>query len=305
MSLTSKKLKIIVISDGTGETAKGISRAIMTQFPEKDVYFTRFKNVRTNEQIDAIFTEAAIHHDMVVYTIVTQELRDYIGEQARYRHVRAVDLIGPAITAFSNFFDMEPSSEPGLLHQVNDEYFKRVAAMEFTLNHDDGRNLDSLSMADVILLGVSRTSKTPLSVYLSQHGIKVVNIPMIHGTPLPETLSQVDQRKIFALTIDPEALREIRTKRLNKLGAHKHTGDYADTSKVLDELEWANTIFKENKRWTVFNVTGRAIEETASDIMKLLNMRKNNIFKQKLMKKRREEEEKSESKTETIDKENK
>lgn len=292
MGLRSKKMKVIIISDGTGETAKAISRAIMTQFPGKDVYFTRFKNVRKPDQIDAIFTEAAIHHDMVIYTIVSQELREYIGEQARIRHVRTVDLMGTALTAFSNFFDMEPSSEPGLLHQVNDEYFKRVAAMEFTLNHDDGRNLSSLNLADVILVGISRTSKTPLSVYLSQHGIKVVNIPLIKGTPLPEGLAQVDQRKIFALTIDPEALREIRRKRLTRLGAHQHTGDYADTSKVLDELEWANNIFKENKRWPVFNVTGRAIEETAADIMKLRNMRKNNIFKQKQIKKSQEEEEK-------------
>jgi regulator of PEP synthase PpsR (kinase-PPPase family) len=277
----NKKMKIIVISDGTGSTATGISKAALAQFKDCNVYFTRYKNVRTKEQIDAIFTEAAIHHDMIIHTIVSGELREHIAEVARKKHVRSLDLMGPVITALSNFFDQEPLSEPGLLHQVNEEYFNRVAAMEFTLNHDDGKNLNSLHLADVILVGISRTSKTPLSIFLSLHGIKVVNVPIIPGAPLPEELFQVDQRKIIALTIDPHALTEIRQNRLSRLGAAKHTGDYADDGKVMDELEWSTKLFKENKRWPVFNVTNKALEETAADIMKLLNMRKNNMFKQK------------------------
>jgi [pyruvate, water dikinase]-phosphate phosphotransferase / [pyruvate, water dikinase] kinase len=284
-----KRLKIIIISDGTGETAKSLSRAAMAQFPNKDVYFTRFKNVRSHEQIDSIFEEAAIHHDLVLYTIVTNELRDYIKEVSKKKHVRALDIMGPLITSFSNYFEQDPKSIPGLLHQVNTDYFERVAAMEFTLNHDDGRNLESLPMADVVLVGISRTSKSPLSVYLSQHGIKVVNIPIINGQDLPEAIFKIDQRKVFALTIDPEALYSIRKNRLNKLGAQQHTGDYADNKKVVEEIEWADNIFKANKRWPVFNVTDKALEETAADIMKLLNMRKNNIFKQ--MKRNDEDEE--------------
>lgn len=280
MSIDIQKLKIIVISDGTGETATAISRAVMVQFKDREVYFTRYKNVRTTEQIDAIFAEAAIHHDLVIHTIVTGKLRQYIADLSRSKHVRTLDLIGPALTAFSNFFNQEPIAEPGLLHAVNDEYYRRVEAMEFTLNHDDGRNLESLHLADVILVGVSRTSKTPLSVYLSQHGIKVVNIPMIKDQALPTTLFEIDQRKIFALTIDPEFLSEIRKNRLQRLGASKHQGDYAEHDKIVEEIEWANNIFKENKRWPVFNVTDKALEETAADILKLLNMRKNNVFKQ-------------------------
>lgn len=280
MNQNTQKLKIIIISDGTGETATAISRAVMAQFKDREVFFTRYKNIRTTEQIDAIFNEAAIHHDLVIHTIVSGKLREYIMELSRTKRVRALDLIGHAITAFSNYFNQEPMSEPGLLHQVNDEYYRRVEAMEFTLNHDDGRNLSSLHLADVILVGVSRTSKTPLSVYLSQHGIKVVNIPMIKDQTLPKELFEVDQRKIFALTIDPESLREIRKNRLQRLGAQKHQGDYAEHNKIIEEVEWANGLFKENKRWPVFDVTDKALEETAADIMKLLSMRKNNIFKQ-------------------------
>ncbi len=280
MNRETQRLKIIIISDGTGETATAISRAVMAQFKEREVFFTRYKNIRTTEQIDAIFNEAAVHHDLIIHTIVSGKLREYISELSRTTRVRTLDLIGPALTAFSNYFNQEPMSEPGLLHQVNDEYYRRVEAMEFTLNHDDGRNIASLHLADVILVGVSRTSKTPLSVYLSQHGIKVVNIPMIKNSPLPPELFEVDQRKIFALTIDPESLREIRKNRLQRLGAEKHQGDYAEHNKIVEEVEWASAIFKENKRWPVFNVTDKALEETAADIMKLLSMRKNNIFKQ-------------------------
>lgn len=279
-ALLKQVLKLIVISDGTGETASGMARAAMTQFKDREVFFTRYKNVRTKEQIEAIFTEAAIHHDMVVYTIVSKELRKFISQISQKKHVRAVDLMGPVLTAFSNFFHQEPLAEPGLMHAVNDDYFQRVAAMEFTLNHDDGRNLNSLHLADVVLVGISRTSKTPLSMYLSLRGIKVVNVPIVMGINAPKELKEVDQRKIFALTIDPEALQEIRKNRLTNLGAGQHQGAYAEYNRVVDEIEWANTIFKENKRWPVFNVTDKAVEEIASEIMRLLNMRKQNQFKQ-------------------------
>ena len=277
----NKKLKIIVISDGTGETATAICRAAMIQFKGKDVYFTRYKNVRKKEQINAIFTEAAIHHDLVTYTLVQSELREHIAELSRTKHVKSLDLLGPALTSFSNHFDLEPSQSPGILHQVNDEYFQRVAAMEFTLNHDDGKNIDSLHLADIVLVGISRTSKTPLSIYLSHKGLKIVNIPIIYNQHPPDEVFNIDQRKIFALTIDSSALIEIRRKRLGRLGAVNHTGDYADQSKVLKEVEWADNLYKENKRWPVFNVTNKALEETASEILKLINMRQNNIFKQK------------------------
>lgn len=277
---SNDRLKVIVISDGTGETASAITRAAMAQFPDKEIFFTRYKNIRSKEQIDAIFLEAATHHDIVVYTIVSVELRVYIAEISKRDHVRSVDLLGPILTSFSNFFESEPTYQPGLLHAVNDEYFRRVAAIEFTLNHDDGKNITSLEEADVILVGISRTSKTPLSIYLSLEGIKVVNVPLVMGVPLPEKLFQVDQRKIFGLTIDPDALFQIRKNRLSRLGLQRDEGEYADIAKVSDEIEFANTIFSENKRWPVFNVTGKALEETAAEIIKLLNMRKVNRFKQ-------------------------
>jgi regulator of PEP synthase PpsR (kinase-PPPase family) len=281
MTMEQKKnLKVIVISDGTGETATSMTRAAITQFQDKEIFFTRYKNVRTKEHLDAIFQEAAIHHDMVVYTIVSPELRLHIKKLSKSEKVRSVDLIGPLLSSFSNVFEVEPDYQPGLLHAVNDKYFEKVAAVEFTLNHDDGRNIKSLEEADVILLGISRTSKTPLSIYLSLEGIKVVNVPIIMNLPLPEKIFEVDQRKIFGLTIDPQALHEIRKNRLTRLGTDQD-GEYASIGKVAEEIEWANNLFSENKRWPVFNVTGKALEETAAEITKLLNMRKENRFKHK------------------------
>ena len=277
---SGKRLKLIVLSDGTGETATTMARVTMKQFQQHDIYFTRYKNVRTTEQVDAIFAEGAASHDIIIYTIVKKELREYVAKLSRMKYIRALDLLGPMLTSFSNFFDTEPQNEPGLAHQVNKEYFERVNAMEFTLNHDDGRNLESLHLADVVLVGISRTSKTPLSIYLSLHGIKVVNIPLIYGTPFPEELKKIDQRKIFGLTINPDTLYNVRKNRLQNLGVGDRSGNYASLDKVFEEVEWANKIFSENKKWSIFNVTGKALEEMATEIMHLLQMRKDNIFKQ-------------------------
>src|SRR5688500_3293393 len=199
MMQANDKLKVIVISDGTGETASAITRAAMTQFADKEIFFTRYKNIRTREQIDAIFQEAAIHHDIVVYTIVSVELRAYIAELSKRDHVRSGDVIGPLLTAFSNFFERQPNDQPALLHAVNERYVKPPAASEFALSHAGGTNMCSLDEADVVLVGISRTSKTPLSTYLSLEGIKAVNVPIVMGVPLPQKLFQVDQRKILCL----------------------------------------------------------------------------------------------------------
>ena len=271
----------MILSDGTGETATTMARATMKQFQQHDIYFTRYKNVRTTEQVDALFTEAANEHNLIIYTIVKKEIREYVAKLSRSKHIRSLDLLGPMLTSFSNFFDTEPQNEPGLLRQVNKEYFERVNAMEFTLNHDDGQNKESLHLANVVLVGISRTSKTPLSLYLSLQGVKVVNVPLILGTPLPKELKKIDQRKIFGLTINPDTLYDIRKNRLRRMGLRDKDGDYASLKKVIEEVEWANKIFSENKRWSVFNVTGRALEEMAAEILRFLELRENNIFKQK------------------------
>tara|TARA_Y100001954_G_scaffold49727_1_gene52539 strand:+ start:18995 stop:19846 length:852 start_codon:yes stop_codon:yes gene_type:complete len=275
---SKKKIKIVIISDGTGETASAVSRAIMAQFKSTNAYYTRFKNIRSDQQIDSIFKQVAKNHNLILYTIVNQKLREKISLLARAYTIRTIDLLGPSLTTFSNILDQEPDLKPGSLYEINDEYFKRVQAMEYTLNHDDGKCLNTIHLADIVLIGISRTSKTPLSVFLSQLGKKVANVPLVYGSKIPKQLEEIDQRKIFALTINPETLMEIRKKRLERLKANGFHGEYADNSNVIKELEWANELYKRNKKWVTFNITNKALEDTASEILKILQFREKNVF---------------------------
>lgn len=276
MENVKKELRIIVLSDGTGETAAQITRAAMVQFSDKEIYFTRYKNIRTKAQIESIFEDAAIHHDMVVYTIVSNELRDFITQKAVEKNVTCIDILGPLLNSMSAFFNLIPKATPGLFHQVNDKYFKRIEAMEYTIAHDDGKDLTNLEAADIILLGISRTSKTPLSMYLSHQGWKVCNIPIIKDFEIPPEVYAADQKKIVCLTISADALTTIRKARLERLG-QEDGGEYASIDKVLDEIEYADQLFRKNKRWPVFNVTGKALEETASEIIKLMVARRKQL----------------------------
>ncbi len=270
---TFKGSRIIIVSDGTGETAAQMCKAAMVQFRQHDVYFARFKNVRNEAQIEAICEDAAQNKDLLVYTIVSPQLRAYLMSQARAKSIPSIDLLGPLLAGLAGHFGYEPKSIAGLLHDVNEDYFKRIEAMEYTIAHDDGRDLTGLDKADLVILGISRTSKTPLSMYLSHQGWRVCNIPMIMGFEVPKEVFEIDQRRVIGLTIDPENLATIRRARLERLG-HDKGGEYADPEKVNQEIEYADSIFRRNRRWPVFNVTGKALEETASEIIKLMASRR-------------------------------
>ena len=263
--------KVYILSDGTGETAAQMVKAAMIQFQKDqtetpEVYFVRHKNVRERAQIEAICEEAAEAKALIIYTIVSPDVRTALAEIAKAKEIECVDLIGPLLAGLAGHFGYEPKSIAGLLHNVNEAYFRRIDAMEYTISHDDGRDLSRLGEADLVILGISRTSKTPLSMYLSQQGWKVVNIPIILGFQIPDELFAIDQRKVICLTIDPENLTTIRRNRLSRLGQNRG-GEYADPEKVNDEIAYADEIFKKNRKWTVFNVTGKALEETAAEII--------------------------------------
>lgn len=266
--------KVYIVSDGTGETAAQMVKAAMVQFQaNQDVYISRHQNMREELQIKAVCEEASESGALIVYTIVSPEIRTILADQAKALGVTCVDLIGPLLAGLAGHFGYEPKSIAGLLHNVNEAYFKRIDAMEYTISHDDGRDLSRLGEADLIILGISRTSKTPLSMYLSQQGWKVVNIPLIHGFETPKEIYEIDQRKVICLTIDPENLTTIRRNRLSRLGQSRG-GEYADPEKVNEEIAYADEIFKKNRKWAVFNVTGKALEETAAEIIRLMASRR-------------------------------
>lgn len=270
--MSEKEFGIFIMSDGTGETVEKMLRATLTQFKSQNVRVVRYKSIRARAQVEAIIDEAARQKVVVVYTAVSDEVRNAIKEITAKLGVPSVDLLGDLMDMLSRFLETAPSAVPGLLHEVNEEYFRRIEAMEFTVRHDDGGNPDGLHRADVVLVGISRTSKTPLSIYLSHRGWKVANCPLVRGIDPPQTLGEIDQTKIVALTIDPHALAKIRRERLLRMGRDP-TGDYASLSHIVDEIEWAKSIYSRNRRWPVFDVTNKALEETASEIERWLTAR--------------------------------
>jgi len=248
-------------------------KAAMVQFTDHDVYFTRFKNIRNETQIDAVCTEALTDRSLIIFTMVSPQLRAYMMKAAAERQLQVVDLLGPTLKGLASYFGYEPKAIAGLLHDVNEEYFRRIDAMEYTIAHDDGRDLTDLDKADLVILGISRTSKTPLSMYLSHQGWKVANIPLIKGFEIPQEVFEIDQRRVLGLTIDAHDLLVIRRARLQRLGQERG-GDYADPDKVIDEIEFASEVFRRNRRWPIINVTGKALEETASEITRLMASRR-------------------------------
>lgn len=264
---------ILVLSDGTGETAAQMVKAAMAQFPDQDSEVIRHKRIREEGQISALLEEAQETKALIVYTMVSPTLRSSLFQQALKKGIPCVDLLGPLLSGLGNFFGLPPKEVAGLLHDVNENYFRRIEAMEYTISNDDGRDLSRLKEADLVLIGISRTSKTPLSMYLSHQGWKVVNIPIIKDFELPKELHEIDPKKVIALTIDPETLTTIRRNRLTRLGQNEG-GDYADPSKVNEEIAYADELFKKNRKWPVFNVTGKALEETAAEILRLMASRR-------------------------------
>src|SRR5271168_301421 len=205
---------IFILSDGTGETASTIVKAALVQYPDRDISLVRCKNIRTEEQIENMVDEVKSRKGAVVFTVVSHHLREKIEELCQSQGVPYTDLFGPLLTMFSGYFEKEANFTAGLLRQTDEKYFKRIAAIEFTVKHDDGKEVRDLDNSDIVLVGISRTSKTPLSIFLSHKGWKVSNIPIVLNVPLPEQLFKIDQKKIVGLTIDLEKLLRIRKNRL-------------------------------------------------------------------------------------------
>ncbi len=272
LNLISKK--IFVVSDGTGETAMGMLKAALVQYEGLDIKLSRFKNVRNISQVERILEQAKEESGFVVYTLVSISMRKEIKEKSRLMNVPTVDLLGGLLESLDQFFETTSSSDPeaGLLRTVDEKYFKRIEAIEFTVRHDDGKTTQQLDEADIVLVGISRTSKTPLSIFLSHKGWKVANIPLVPETPLPKELFEIDQKKIVGLTIDENKLRMIRRKRLENFGQDPG-GSYANMDQIQKEINYANEIFKKNRRWPVVNVTDRALEETAAEVARIVSAR--------------------------------
>ncbi len=270
MKSPRRKTKYIwVISDGSGSTAERVLQASLVQFGDEKVKVERIPDVRTSEQIERIVSTAAKKKGLVAYTLVTPELRKEIATRANELSVPTVDLLGPLLATLTAFLAAPPESKPGLLGELDHHYFKRIDAVGFTVKHDDGHGLHDLRKADVVILGVSRTSKTPLSMYLAYNkGLLVANIPIILGLDPPTELFEIDQRRIVGLTINPDLLVSLRQTRLAQM-IHSDI-NYGDARHVIEELTYSHQIFRKNPKWPVIDITGKAVEEMANEVCSLL-----------------------------------
>jgi regulator of PEP synthase PpsR (kinase-PPPase family) len=272
MSGISLPKPLYIFSDGTGDTAEKVVRAALHQFNGYLVHIQVFPNVTERDQLERLYQRAAKDRALVATTLVRPDMRTAALEFAQQHRVRTVELLGHLLNQMTKFLEAAPEGVPGRMHQADDRYFERIEAVEFTVKADDGKEPRLLKQADILLLGVSRTSKTPLSVFLAHKGYKVSNVPIVLDRPLPNAVFEVDQNRIFGLTIDPESLRHIRHQRMETMRMPGRT-NYSDMDYILAELEWADDLFRRNPSWPVIDVTRKAVEETAATILKVLGER--------------------------------
>lgn len=259
---------IYICSDSVGETTEAVAKATIRQFQMNRVELKRFSHIQNEEEIRTVVQDALINHALIMYTLVQPDLREMMRQEAAAYNIPIVDIMGPAMQGFIDAFHGSPNQKPGLLHTIDEDYYRRIEAVDYTVRNDDGKNLNELFQADIILIGVSRTSKTPLSTYLSHKGFKTANIPIVPEVLPPESLHRVDVNKIFGLTMHAEQLVRIREARLKTLGLHSEAM-YTQQLRVEKELNYAKQ-FMEKIGCHVIDVTNRAIEETAGIILEYM-----------------------------------
>lgn len=264
--MTDNTLVIYVISDSVGETGELIAKASVRQFETNNYEVKRYPYHNSIEQIEPILYEAAKEQkSLIIYTNVVQETRDFINEKAEELNLKVVDVMGEPLNKLEDVLGYKPLREPGLIRRLDENYFKKVEAVEFAVKYDDGKDPRGAKKADICLVGISRTSKTPLSMYLANKHYKVANIPLVPEVPVPKEVYYKDIRRVIGLTCNPEKLISIRTERLKALGLSS-SAKYANIERVKEELDYSKKIMEE-LGCVVFDVTNSAIEETAELII--------------------------------------
>lgn len=261
------KFNLHLVSDATGETLQMVARAAITQFEDAAPVEHVWSMIRTSKQLESAIQTIQENPGLVLYTMVSQELRLVLEGACRRLDIPCVDILVPAIDSLRQFLHAESRDQPGRQHVLDDEYFERIEAMNFTLAHDDGHALHDLGSADVVLVGVSRTSKTPTSMYLANRAVKIANVPIVPGQAIPEELETLEGPLVVALTTGVKRLVQIRRNRMKQMKDERES-DYVDEDAVKTEVAAARRFFT-RQRWPIIDVTGRSIEETAATILKL------------------------------------
>jgi [pyruvate, water dikinase]-phosphate phosphotransferase / [pyruvate, water dikinase] kinase len=266
--ILGEKEVVYVVSDSVGETAELVVKAVATQFNGGNVEIRRSSYVDDFEDIEDVLILARTGKSIIAYTIVIPVLKEYLDRRAAEENIMAVDLLSPLMNGFTTSFNKTPHHQPGLMRKLDEEYFRKIEAIEFAVKYDDGRDPRGILKADIVLIGVSRTSKTPLSMYLAHKRFKVANVPLVPEVPAPEELFEIPRKNCIGLIISPDKLNEIRLERLKALGLGSKAS-YASFERILDELDYAEKIMK-RVGCPIINVSNKAIEETAGLILEVL-----------------------------------
>ncbi len=265
--------KIYLISDSTGETLDRIFLALKAQFENFDYEISQFSFTRTETQIKKILDNANKNkNSIILYTIVNNKLAKFLAEEANKKNIPCFGVLGDLILNFSKLLNQKASHEPSGQHALNKEYYDRIEAIQFTMNHDDGNNTLDIEKSDIVLLGVSRTSKTPTSIYLANRGYKTSNVPLVNDGSIPKkVISKLFKPCVVGLTTETDRLLEIRKNRLNSLKESENT-QYISAKEIKKELENSKKIFRQNN-WPTIDVTRKSVEETAASIIKIYEIK--------------------------------
>src|SRR5471032_202004 len=262
-----------LVSDATGETLITVARAAAAQYTAVAPVEHMHPLVRSSKQLDRVLNEIEAAPGIVLYTLLEPGLAERLEKTCRDLGLPYLSILGPVLGLFQAYLGGETKPRVGAQHVLNAEYFKRIDALNYTMLHDDGQHVDDMEQADVVLVGVSRTSKTPTSIYLANRGIKTANFPLVPGMPVPEKLETLAQPLVVGLTASPERIVQIRQNRLLGLRSHQDDDQYIDRKAVAEEVTLSRRLCAKHN-WPIIDVTRRSIEETAAAVLKLLSERR-------------------------------
>jgi regulator of PEP synthase PpsR (kinase-PPPase family) len=264
-----------LVSDSTGETLITVARAVAAQYANITPVEHVYPLVRSQKQLDRVLDEIEEAPGIVLFTLLEKDLVSRLEDKCKNINVPSLSIIGPVMQLFEAYLGAATTGRVGAQHVLNAEYFKRIDALNYTMIHDDGQHVDGLEDADVVLVGVSRTSKTPTSIYLANRGIRTANVPLVPGIPVPTQLEMLTKPLVVSLHATPERLIQIRQNRLLSMGAESGNETYTDRQSVTEEVAFARKLSAKHD-WPLLDVTRRSIEETAAAIMKLYSDRQRN-----------------------------
>ena len=263
-----KESYIFVVSDSLGETAEKVTIAALEQFEDVNYKMIKIPYVTQSDQIEDIINEAKGKNSIIMFTLVIKKLRKLLINECEKNGILYNDIMRPILLDLEVLLDKDPVLKPGIIYKLDDNYFNRVEAVEFAVKYDDGKDVRGIKKADIVIIGISRTSKTPLSMYMAHKNLKVTNIPLLPEVPVPDEIFDIDSSKVFGLINTPEKLNEIRTERLKALGL-SNSANYANMDRIIEELKYAHKVY--NKiGCKIIDVSNKAVEETANIIIESL-----------------------------------